>query len=89
MYIPLAEMLRGRWIANLLVFVFLFCSPLVIAFSPLAVAGSVGGIYGKVWALMTSYERDPYNGVALLAKTVLQNIRTKAKEAMKISGGSK
>ncbi|XP_021951380.1 regulatory-associated protein of mTOR isoform X2 [Folsomia candida] len=60
-----------------------------LSFSPLSAAGSVGGIYGKVWATITTYEKDPYHGVALLARTVLQNIRIKAKEAMKINGGNK
>jgi len=57
----------------------------VIAFSPLANAASVGGIYGKVWATMTAHERDPFPGVSILAKTVMENIRMKAREAMKIS----
>jgi hypothetical protein len=61
-----------------------FTDAAVIAFSPLSTAGSVGGIYGKVWATMVAYERDPYPGVAILAKTVLDNIRMKAREAMRI-----
>ena len=50
---------------------------------------AVGGIFGKVWQTMTAYERDPYPGVCLLAKTVMENIRQKAREAMKISGSGK
>lgn len=60
----------------------------MIAFSPLASSGAVGGIFGKVWSTMVAYERDPYSGVAILARTVTTNIRMKAKEAMKINGGS-
>jgi hypothetical protein len=55
----------------------------------LASSAAVGGIFGKVWITMNSYERDPYNGVAILARTVVHNIRIKAREAMKINGGSK
>ncbi|CAG7784958.1 unnamed protein product [Allacma fusca] len=45
-------------------------------------AVAVGGIYGKVWSAMSAYEKDPYPGVALLARTVMEYIRQKARESM-------
>lgn len=66
----------------------------MLAFSPGAVGAgkstlSMGGIYGKVYTAMSHFEKDPYPGVALLAKTVLDHIRTKARELLSSTGASK
>jgi len=55
-------------------------------FTPFAAGASVGGINGKVWAAMIAFERDPYPGVQILAKTVMEYVRMKAREAMTCSG---
>ena len=62
-------------------------------FSPAAVGGkttlSMSGIYGKVYTAMINFEKDPYPGVALLAKTVMDYIRQKARELLSTNGLSK
>jgi len=66
----------------------------VLAFSPGSggAAGkthlSMGGIYGKVYAAMTQFEKDPYPGVSLLAKTVMEHIRVRARELLRSNGPS-
>ncbi|CAL8124186.1 unnamed protein product [Orchesella dallaii] len=39
---------------------------------------SVGGIYTRVWTYLVSYERDPHPGVCILARSVIEYIKSKA-----------
>ncbi|ODM94118.1 Regulatory-associated protein of mTOR [Orchesella cincta] len=39
---------------------------------------SVGGIYTRVWASLLAYERDPHQGVSILARSVIEYIKSKA-----------
>lgn len=49
-------------------------------------SSAVGSVFQKVFVAMTNYQKDPYKGVALLAKTVIEHFRVKAKELMSTNG---
>jgi hypothetical protein len=49
----------------------------------------MGGIYGKVYTAMINFEKDPYPGVAILAKSIMEHIRQRARDLLTTNGPSK